>query len=504
MKSANNPAPSLLALAVLIAPPAVAAQKRMAPPALVGPSAPVAPAPVPLAGAPLAAPRVSTSGSLGLAEVLASSRFHAPQVLEALARVRGAEGRQLSARAAFDTVFAVDAESRLTGFYDGTFAEARVTRPFTGIGGYAYGGYRIATGNFPIYEDERFTSRFGEIKAGAVLSLLRDRVIDDRRFGLVQADVDTALAELDRLLVSIGVQTRAIQTYNNWVVAGLRLAIHRDLLQLAQDRQAGFRRQVQTGARPSILLVENEQNILRRRSLVVQSEQVLTQAAISLSLYLRDADGNRVVPGRDRLPGALPPPIVASADAASLLSRRPEVKALELRILAAGQRLALDRNALLPKLDLKVEAAQDIGPVPAISNARNGTDTKVGISFSLPLERRAARGRLAQTRADIEANVQRRRFLTDQIATEVENLGTAAENSALLSTIARDEADRAATMAAAERRRFELGTADFFLVNQREEAAADAAVRRLDAAFRQVAANADLAAATADLDALGL
>ncbi len=59
-------------------------------------------------------------------------------------------------------------------------------------------------------------------------------------------------------------------------------------------------------------------------------------------------------------------------------------------------------------------------------------------------------------------------------------------------------------MAAAERRRFEAGASDFFVVNLREEQAADAQVRRLDAAFRQIVANADLAAATVDLKALGL
>ncbi len=488
--------------ALLAGAPALAQAPVGAPaPVLVGPPAPAL---VAAPAAPAPPPPLPATGSLGLAEVLASARFHAPQVLEALARVRGAEGRQLSAQAAFDTVFAVDATSRLTGYYDGTYAEATVTRPFRGIGGYAYGGYRIAGGEFPIYEDERYTNRFGEVKAGAVLSLLRDRIIDERRFGLVQAEIDIALAETDRTLVAIGVQTRAIQSYNNWVVAGLRLAIHRDLLALARDRQAGFRRQVDTGARPAILLVENEQNILRRQSLVVQSEQALAQAATSLSLYLRDADGTPLVPSSDRLPRELPPPIRVSADVTTLLARRPEVQALEMRIRAAGQRLALDRNALLPKLDLKLEAAQDIGPVPAGSSSRSGTDTKIGISFSLPLERRAARGRLAQTRADIEANQQRVRFLSDQIATDVANLDIAARNAARLAAIARDEADRAATMAAAERRRFALGTADFFLVNAREESAADAAVRRLDAAFRQVAANAELAAATADLEALGL
>jgi len=108
------------------------------------------------------------------------------------------------------------------------------------------------------------------------------------------------------------------------------------------------------------------------------------------------------------------------------------------------------------------------------------------------------------TQAEIDGFAQRRRFLEDQINTDIDGIGITVDTSARLLALARDEADRAATMAAAERRRFTLGASDFFLVNVREEAVADAQVRRLDAAVRQVVAHADLAAATADLDALGL
>ena len=441
---------------------------------------------------------------LMLAEVLVSSRFHAPQVLEALARLRGAEGRLLSAEAAFDTVFSASAETRLSGFYDGRGAEAKVTRPLGNLGGYAYGSYRISGGKFPIYEDERYTNQLGEIKAGAVLALMRDRLIDDRRFGRMQAQTDVAIADADRLMVAIGVQTRAIQTYNNWLVAGLRLRIYHDLLSLAQDRQSAFRRQVAEGARPSILLTENEQNILRRQSLVVQSEQALAMAATALSLYLRDADGRPLVPDSKRLPVTLPPPLPRTAQPGDMALARPDLRTLDIRMAQARARVALDRNAFLPKLDLKVEASRDLGAVGAGGSSRSGTESKVGLTFTLPLQQSAARGRIAQTNAEIDAFKQRRRFLEDQITADIGAIDIAVTNSARLALLARDEADRARTMAAAERRRFTLGASDFFLVNVREEAAADAEVRKLDAAFRQIVAHADLAAATADLDSLGL
>ena len=59
-------------------------------------------------------------------------------------------------------------------------------------------------------------------------------------------------------------------------------------------------------------------------------------------------------------------------------------------------------------------------------------------------------------------------------------------------------------LASAERRRFALGSSDFFLVNQREESATNAEVKLIEAQARIAAARAELAAATADEDALGL
>ncbi|MBY0392580.1 MAG: multidrug transporter, partial [Novosphingobium sp.] len=70
--------------------------------------------------------------------------------------------------------------------------------------------------------------------------------------------------------------------------------------------------------------------------------------------------------------------------------------------------------------------------------------------------------------------------------------------------LAADEAALADDLASAERRRFDLGASDFFLLNMREEAATDARVRLLDAQARAALAGIDLAGATADRAALGL
>lgn len=446
----------------------------------------------------------SAQTPLTLAEVLESSRTHAPQILEAIAKVRQAEGKVLSAEGAFDTVVKGEAESRASGFYDGAYAAGTVTRPIENWGGSLYGGYRVSSGRFPIYEDERFTNQLGEIKVGAVLSLLRDRAIDDRRAGRTLARTDVDIAETEQLLTAIAVQRRAIGAYNQWVAAGLRLTIYRDLLTLARDRQSGFKRQVDLGARPSIILTENEQNILRRETLVARAEQDLAAAGNALSLFFRDADGAPLQPDPARLPSGFGPAVRSSLNGRTALAGRPDLAQIDLRLRQASTRLALDRNGLRPRLDLKLEASQDLGPIGAGGRSRTGTDTKVGLSFTLPLQRRVAKGRIASTTAEIDALTRRRQQTEEAIINGIKALEIDVQATEKLRALAEAEHDRATTMAQAERRRFTMGASDFFLVNVREEAAADASVRQLDAAYRQIVAQAELAAAAADLTALGL
>lgn len=451
-----------------------------------------------------AAPAVAGAPPLTLGTVLASAREHAPQVLEATAKLRAAEGRRLAAEGAFDIVFRGDAKDRLGGYYDGSTLGATVAQPLRPLGGEVYAGYRISDGRFPIYEDESYTNRLGELKVGVVFALLRDRLIDDRRFALDQADAEIALARNEQLLVAIGVQRRAMDAYGAWTLAGLRLAIVRDLLALAESRQDGLRRQIERGLKPAILLTENEQTILSRRALVVQAEQALEVTATRLSLFLRDADGAPVVPPASRLPAGLPPPPELSADVRALAAARPDLKVIDIRLQQARDRLALARNAALPRLDVVFETSRDFGAIGEGGPSRAGTEPKIGLKFSVPLQQRAAKGQRAANEAEIAAQELRRRQLEEQIAVELETIRADIEATRRLSELARAEQARAAELSAAERRRFELRASDLFLVQLREEAEASARIRAIDAAWREIQARAELAAAAADLPALGL
>lgn len=446
----------------------------------------------------------ASNGPLTLQEVLQSSARSAPDIIAALARNRQAEARALTAQGAFDTVFAVEGRSRVAGYYDGTEIAAKAEQPLSNNGGYLYGQYRASRGDFPVYEDKSYTNRLGELKIGALYSLLRDRLIDARRseFRLATNNID--IARFETKAASIGVQARAVEAYQKWVAAGLKLKAYEALLALAGGRTKGIERQVQLGAKPDILLTENDVNLVRRQAYVVEARQDFRAAAVKLSLYYRDANGAPVVVDEMRLPADAAALDGIRTNSAFNLEGRPDFAIMLQEIDKATVKLALARNDLLPRLEVGGEVAKDVGPTGLGGSSRTPLEMIVGVTFKIPLQNRKAKGKLAETQAKIDELTVKQQFLAEKIRAEVTAISLEVDAANQLVATTDKERILAQRLAAAERRRFELGSSDFFLVNQREESATNAEVKLIEAQARIAAARAELAAATADEDALGL
>lgn len=443
-------------------------------------------------------------------EVLQSSLRHFPKILQKLAQRRLVAGQALSAEGAFDLVFSAEGYSRASGFWDGR-ALSGTAQQDLGRGGVSlYGQYRLSGGSFPIYEDEYFTNAGGEFKVGVLFSLLRDRSIDQQRFARRDAALAVRAADVQVLLTKLGVQRQALIAYWRWVTVGSQISVYEDLLRNARERESGLIEQVRSGAQAEISLTENRQNITRRQALVTASRREFEQAANSLSFYLRGADGAPMRPTAARLPdtatafetiavNAIKFPAVDLARA-----NRPELQLLDNAIERTLQRIALDENALKPKLNLDVGFGRDVGGIAEGGRSREGTDTIFGLEFSVPLQRRAAKGKLQQSKAKLEVHRQEQRQLQDEIEIELRNIVLELNAARELAELARLEVGQAQTLRDAERTRFERGASDFFLVNLREQAAADAQRRHLYALLEARIARTNYDAAVVDLGRLGL
>ncbi|MEM9810005.1 MAG: TolC family protein [Pseudomonadota bacterium] len=436
-------------------------------------------------------------------EVAQSAAAFYPEVLAATAERQSALARRQSADGAFDTVVETELRARLEGFYSGDFADVRVRKPLGPLGAEIFGGYRVSQGDYPIYEDIFFTNQDGEGKVGVLFSLLRGRAIDSRRAGVARADLGITEADLDLLLTRIEVKQSALTAYWAWVARARELAAYEELLDLAQRQDQALRKEVAAGARARIFLTENAQNLTRRQELVRRAERDLSLAANRLSLFLRSEDGTPIIPIRAQLPESVPLPSSAPRiDPQALFSARPDLRLLEV----AKDQLEIDRqlarNDLLPKLDAAVEASNDFGRLGPGGISRDDPEFIAGLQLTVPIGRREARGRLRTAEAELQALEQRERLLRDQIARELSDIIITLNTARDVLALTRQETEQAEIMRVAELDRFRGGASDFFLVNLREQAAANAKVRLAQAEFAYASANVAFQAATLDTERL--
>lgn len=450
------------------------------------------------------------NGQLTPDEVLRSSALTFPQVLEAFEREAAARADQLGADGAFDLLLKGEYYDRLSGTFSGGFAKAEARQPLRPLGAEVFGSYRLSDGRFPIYENINNTNQAGEVKVGALFSLLRNREIDGRRFAIEDTRLAASQAQLDVLLVRLNVQHEALRAYWRWVAAGEEIRVFEELLEIAEARQVGLTREVNEGARARIALTENEQNLLRRRTLLEQARRDFLVASNSLGFYLRGENGQMVVPTREMLPdlermkSVARPEVLAATPVSEVIQNRPELQTFKLALERANNRVALRQNDLQPSLNASVELSRDFGAVGDGGPTFDSTDTVVGLTFSVPLQRRTARGALQRAEAELRETELRQRRITDQITTDVANILTGLGAAIKLADLADAELKQANAMVQAERTRFRLGAGEFFLVNAREETAANARISAIRAQLAGRLAEASYNAATMNLKALGL
>lgn len=442
------------------------------------------------------------AADLTLDTVLDSSLQHYPEVLAAVEKTSAQAGKLLAAEGAFDLQLENSTYTRATGHYDGRIIDSKLVKPLPAFNTRLYGGYRISDGSFPLYEDEYFTNGGGEFKVGAVFSLLRDRDIDERRYALRDHTLALAQTQLEQRITQVRVQHQATHAYLQWLAAGKALGIFGDLLQLAEARQQALEARVADGDLARVYLNENRQYILKRRARLAEAERTFANRANRLALFLRDEAGLPRQPGAAELPARWPDggriePAELDATLAATRRMRPEFGIVDADLERERNRLTMGENALLTRVDLNLEASRDIGDG---SYTREETDAIVRLDITVPLERRSGRGQIAQARANLNRLEYERRLLDERIEIEVRSIANDIEAAERFVDLAAEEVAQARILEEAERHRFDDGASDFFVVNLREEATADARVRRIAARMELLQALADFYAATMQIE----
>jgi len=435
---------------------------------------------------------------LTLDEVLAAVEAAHPTLESAIREVDKAEGRAMEARGGFDPTLQISGKWAPVGYYDNGQVDTLVRQatPAWGIGVYA--GYRLGWGSYPVYKGDLQTLSGGEVRAGIDIPVWRGGPIDQRRANIKQTKIRKVGALSSQDASQLELEREAANAYWTWVAAGQSLRIARDLLAIAERRDAGLNEQAKLGAIERIKLVDNRRLVLGRMAKVVKAEQTFNKAALELSLFLRDGDKKPVIASESRVPDKLPEPVrmdVPSLDdaVARAVDRRPDVAALNAERQAATVETRLARNDMAPKVNLKSFVARDLGDGPA---ELGPTEWGAGVVLEVPLPLRASRGKYRVAKATLASIDAKRRGLHDKISAEVRKAHVALQAADQSVALVRQQLEATRELADAERIRFREGATELIIVNLRELAVADAANQEVEALADFQRARADFLTAT--------
>lgn len=446
-------------------------------------------------------PAELAEGETLVLDAVISSVYQSYPMLEAALYSRNiASGERLSAAGAWDVKLKAASENGPTGFYQTYRQSVGVIQPLFS-GGEVFAGYRIGRGDFEPWYQERETNKSGEFKVGANLPLVQNRAIDERRATIWRADYGRQLVEPDIHAQLIGFVQEASYAYWEWVAAGARYRIAERVLKLAEDRTDRIKNQVEQGFLDPPEETDNLRLVSERKAKLAEFEQKLNKAAIKLSLYYRNYQGQPVVPGIQAVPDFPQPRLVddedLAIDAQLALGQRPEIALLNLYQRQLDVDYAQARNQLLPALDAVVSASQDTGTPTSKKNDKGEFELDASLFFEVPLQRRKALGKLRSIEGKVSQLNAKRRLTENKIVADVQ-IAYAALTAFYEQVIQAQAAVKyAEDLAERERLNQKLGASDMLKVTLREQYAAESALKAVDALSLYFEAQADYRAALA-------
>lgn len=418
---------------------------------------------------------------LSLSEVLRQVQAHYPKLSAADAERRSASAKLLEKQGVFDPILAGGRDYFRFPDSDKRGALKSFTASFAGVEFLTPYGIKVVTGarlnEGAVKSPLSPTGSDGEYFVGVKIPLLGGAGINEKAAALRQSRLGVPLSDIEFDRFRLDVLLKAATAYWDWTAAGHRLQVARDLLALARTRADAVAARAEAGDLPLIDVTEANQEVQRRREGLEKAERDLQKEGFKLSLYLWAPDGTphpfpaaRSVPTLAPPAGGLPEEaVVAGREAA--LQRRPELQALAISQQIVKVSLDLARNQRLPAVELSFAPGLDTGAGGA------GGTLKAGVGVGLPLRQRSAEGRVEDARLKLEKLELDLQLERQRILTEVEDAVSATRQTYQRYLAASAELDLAKKLEQGERDRFALGDSTLFLVNQRERATAEAAVK---------------------------
>ena len=428
----------------------------------------------------VATPESTPTSILTLQDVLTHVEQGHPLLQGSQTQKMVAAGKVLKALGAFEPNFVNDWElerlvkdgtTKSVGFND-TFVEMR--HPW-GIKGFA--GFRAGIGDVEIADLDINTSN--QPLLGIVFPMLRGLMTNPANAELKKSELAQRQAELEIQQTRQDLYLGAATQYWHWVAARKFLDLQNKAVTVAEARSLQLAKQAKAGARAQFDVIEANQEVQRRRDVLIKAQRKVEEEQYRLALFMWHRD-NPVVPKHKIAPDfpSLDPkrgPGQFEQDRQQAATVRPEIQLVHLEAEFNHIDLEVAENNFLP--DLTAEASPTRKPGEFVL----GLGYRFGVQFSIPFLQRGARGDLLQ----MEGKAQRMKFLQQyrlqQVALDIDNAQSAITRTQERIQVSEQSLRLAKELEKGERTRFKLGATDLVFVNLRERSVVHAAEELINA-----------------------
>jgi outer membrane protein TolC len=278
----------------------------------------------------------------------------------------------------------------------------------------------------------------------------------------------------------------ASKAYWTWVAKGNIVKVYQELLDIAIDRNKGLKSRVRRGDLAKIYMTENRQYILKRETQLLKSKQEFFEAALELSLFLRDEFSSPIMPQDELLPEfdsnfPMVSKVMFEEGVSRAMEISPKLRILDNQTQEFRNEQLMGENKLMPRLDLSFEVSRDTG---IGSSTLIGTENRAMLKLEIPLERNLGKGKVAKSKAKRKRVEYERKLQTEMLKNKISNLFNKMKIFMNVITNTQEEVQVAQKLQKAEVRKFANGASDFFVVNLREQNTADAKIKLIKAKLK--------------------
>lgn len=414
---------------------------------------------------------------LFLSDLIQMTDTNYPKLINKKLEVDIAEDNIFSSKGVFDLNLDIETYKKW-GYYNHEILNVQISQYLPIWGAQILSGWRYGNGDFATYDQFLETKSDGEFFGSLKIPILKNGTFDKNRFELKEKQIEYEYAKSLFSTHRLRTHNSVSKLYWKWLAKNQIVKIYQELLSLALKRDAALKVQVDKGDKAQIHLLDNKLAIQSRQAMLISAKRDLASINQKLEMFFNGFGDNALGYLTKKAAPNYPPPFSLTWQDTKWIENHPELKILNLKRQLLQNEIRLEKNQILPKLDLKLSVEKDVGQT---TNTLQDEEFKTGLIFSFPLQNRKSRGKLSAQKIKSQKVDNKITFLKTSFTTNSKMIHKNLDFAKQEIDFQKQSVNTSYELQKAEETKFENGMSDLLILNIREEKLAKSKVDLINA-----------------------